>query len=252
MTETLFDPNKLVETVETIDDSKDYLTEYVGTGKKFADASALAKAKAQSDLFIKRMETENKAMRDELTRLSGELKTRTSLDEFLEKVRSAQKEPTVTTSNQDNQANEPVLNEEKIAELIETRLTAKERALQASTNLRAVQEGLIKAYGQDYVPVLSKRAQDLGVDKAFLDNLAQTAPKAFFAALGITLENKQSSIFAPPNTVTSSPSSTNSGAKNEKYYQALRKKLSPAEYYAPAIQNEKFEMAKKLGDSFYE
>lgn len=243
----LFDPNKLIETTETVDETKDYLAELVGEGKKFADANALAKGKAQSDLFVKRLEAENKQMRDELARQAAELKTRTSLDEFLQKV----KEQKETGNTPDNQNDQTVLNEEKISQLIETRLTAKEQAAIATANLKTVQEGLVKAYGANYLPNLEARTQELGLSKETLDNLAKTAPKAFFALLGINPDQSKKSVFEAPRGTVNPPHDTHGVTKNYKYYNELRKKLPPDQYWSPAVQNEMFEMAKKMGDEFY-
>lgn len=244
---TLFDPNDLIETVKTVDPDKDYYSELVGEGKKFTDNLALARAKAESDLFIERLQNENKKVRDALTKSQSELSTRTSLDEFLQKVKDAQ----TTPIRQDTPPDNPVLDEDKIAQLIESRLTAKERANLEAGNIRAAQEGLIKAFGQDYVPTLNEKAQELGVSSEFLDNLAKTAPKAFFATLGIN-PNEQKTIFTPPPNTVIPGRGSNTQAKNYKHYADQRKKLPPEKYYSPEFQNEMFESAKKLGAAFYE
>lgn len=249
---TLFDPNTLIETPKTVDPNKDYYAELVGEGKPYKDNIAAGRALAEKDLFISRLEAETKAMRDELAKTTSELKTRTSLDEFLEKVKAAQtKEPIETRSSSNNQVDQTVLSEEKIAEIVETRLTAKEHQAQEARNVQTVQEGLVKAFGNDYVPQLVKKASELGVSNEFLDNLAKTAPRVFFATLGIAPDTKPDrTIFNAPNsTVTGHQSGGN--IKNESYYRALRKKLPPGEYWSPAIQNEKFEMATKLGQDFF-
>lgn len=246
---TVFDPNTLIEQIETIDPNKDYHSELVGEGKKFADDAALARAKAESDLFIKRLQDENKKVRDELARQAAELKTRTSLDEFLQKVKDGQTAPT-GGSNPDTKPDQTILNEEKITEIIESRLTAKERTARESANVREVQEGLTKALGGNYVDVLNQKVEELGLDKDTLDALAKRSPKAFFAVLGVTVP-AQKTIFNAPNGSVNTPPGHSTGTRNYKYYNELKKKLPADQYYSPAIQNEMFENARKLGDDFY-
>lgn len=244
---TLFDPPP-IEVPETIDPNKDYHAELVGDGKKYKDDAALARAKAESDAFIKRLENETKALRDALTKAENEVKTRTSLDDFLQKVSQAQNEPPATRSNPDNHADQTVLSEEKITQIVESRLSAKEKASIANSNLRIVTEGLQQALGPNYVQALEAKTQELGLDKETLDNLAKTAPKAFFALIGITAEQKQS-IFRQPESSVRSPQST-AGVKNAKYYENLRKTLPASEYWSPRLQNEIFESRKTLGEDF--
>ena len=65
----LFDPTNAPQ----LDETKDYLTELVGDGKKFKDVKDLAKGKAFSDLHIQTLEKTLNQMREELqTRKTAE------------------------------------------------------------------------------------------------------------------------------------------------------------------------------------
>lgn len=239
---TLFDQT----TVPTIDPNKDYYAELVGEGKTYKDNLAAGRAIAEKDLFIERLKAETAAMRDELTKAGNEIKTRTSLDEFLNKVKEAQTSQT-TRSTENNQGSEPAaLTEDKIADIIEQRLKAKDTNDRQNTNIQVVQEGLKKVFGPNFISVLEEKTQELGVTKEFLDNLARTAPKAFFSTLGIN-PTESRSVFAPESTISSK---VTGAVKNYAYYQELKKKIGSAEFYSPRVQNEMFEQAKKLGDAF--
>lgn len=237
----VFDPTA---SVPTIDPNKDYYSEYVGEGKKYKDNLAAGRAIAEKDIHIDKVQNEAKALREALTEAERELKTRTSLDEFLSKVKDEG-----TRSKEPNHGSEPAtVSEDKINEIITARLTASEKQRVESQNVSVVQSGLAKVFGSNYVPTLEAKAQELGVGKEFLENLAKTSPKAFFNAIGVNPEQSKSVFNAPQGTVNVPLG--NSDIKNYAYYQALKKKIPASEYYSAKIQNEMFAQARKLGDEF--
>lgn len=242
MTDSIFnDPTDF----PTIDPEKDYYAELVGEGKKYKDNLAAGRAIAEKDLFIERLKAETQALREETARQTAELKTRTSLDEFLEKVKNQPARSNV----EDPPATQPVaLNEEKITEIVKSHLTAKELADRQIANINTVTEGLKKAFGPNYVKSLEEKTEELGLSKEFLDDLAKKSPKAFFTALGIASQTH--SVFTPPDSTVNVSGRSQGIVKNYAYYKELKKKLTPAEYYSPALQNEMYEQAKKLGDQF--
>ena len=233
------------EVLPILDDNKDYYPELVGEGKKFKDNSALAKKAVASDIAILQRERENKALRDEMTNLRNELKTRTSIEEFLDKMNTSKKPD-------ENEGTSPAesagsITNEQIEALIEAKLNSKAEESVSDRNFTEVQEGLLKSLGSDYPQKLKVKAQELGLGEKFLNDLARSSPKAFFTVIGVKSEE---SVFAPKTKVTSL-GSTGSTVKNKKYYDTLKKTLKPEEFWSGKIQNEMFEQAAELGDDFY-
>ena len=228
--------------IETIDPAKDYLSEYVGEGKKFADAAALARAKAESDAFIKRI-------LDEKRLLEEDLKTRTNYQEFIDQMKTVQKAP--VAPNQETppvQVTPPSVEpdlEKRVAEAIEKREADNTR----TRNLIDVQQKLIETYGNDYANRVKSRAQELGIPVAWLNDAAAKSPQAFYAMIGLQKPQEPNTRQVPSSVNTAAMMAPGSNTKNWAYYNNLRK-TNPVQYNSKQVQAEMWEQAKKLGPDF--
>lgn len=241
------DQGSLFDDSSFIDPDKDYYTELVGEGKKYKDEKALARANAEKEAFIQRLTSETARMREEL-------RTRKTVEELMTKL---------PTPRSDNQQTPPVVDPElplqtktytpeDIEQLLEQSLAKREQKSQATRNLEEVTAKLAESFGEDARHIVATRAQELGVSANYLKQLATEQPKAFLRLVGADTP-KQEDIFSgvPRNQVeTARLGNLGKNEKTYKYYQKLRKE-NPNEYNKPAIQNEMFEQARKLGDNFY-
>lgn len=242
MTDLFTDQNTNV-----VDPNKNYLEELVGEGKKFKSVEDLARAKAEADAFIERLKTETNGLRDEL-------KTRTTLDEVLDRLNKSQ-DTNSNASNQNNQNGEngsgTALKPEDLARMIDERVSQREQARRAQENLAEVAQKLTEAYGSNFATKLKQEADALGLSQDYVNNLAATAPKALFRLLGVDSKPPQNNLFTPPtNQVRSPGSSQTSGDRTKAYYDDLKKR-DPAQYWNPSTQNQMHKDALRLGESFF-
>jgi hypothetical protein len=241
----LFDPE------DFIDPNKNYLEELVGEGKKFRSPEDLARGKAEADAFVNRLQKELADQRELL-------KEQVNMNTILKALKDTQ----ATTSNTGNQpsANEPpaqvsTLKPEDVESLLERKLSQRESQRRLEDNINFVEQKLIEAFGSGYKTEFNKRVKDSGYEPAFLENLAQTNPKALVKLLDIQPAKEPTKVpglFGGPTPSTVNQT-TNGGAvvKNYKYYQNLRKN-DPLLYSKPSIQNEMLKQAEAMGaEDFY-
>lgn len=241
-----------------VDPNKDYLSEYVGEGKKFKDPAELAKAKAHADAFIERLQREANALRTELN-------TRAKLEELMDRM-SATKDSNGNTNNQgtqtsgesghDGTANKN-LSPEDIEKVVEQRLAAREQEARLQNNIKAVKDRLTAEFGDNYVEELESRTKALGLSREFVADMAKREPKALFALIGVdsAVQRKapEADLFsAPPRSSVNSASFGIQGSSEKKYadFEKIRK-TDPTKYWSAQVQNELHKQAMKLGEKFY-
>lgn len=211
------------EEVVTIDESKDYVAELVGEGKKFKDVSQLAKGKFESDQYIA-------MLTKKLDELKTELNTRTSLDAFLDKMKTdkitGQPEPVATPSDQPSVALDDSILEAKLAEI----LSKKEQQTTQASNLEKVTSALQQQFGDQAKLVLNHKAKEVGMSVQALQSLAAQSPEAFFRLVGVQ-NNVPSGVATPKNTVNSFASEPMSVVRDSKYYEKLKRE-NPTKYFS--------------------
>lgn len=241
-----------------VDPNKDYLSEYVGDGKKFKDAAELAKAKAHSDAFIERLQRE-------LSGIRSELNTRVKLEELMDRMSTTNTDKNVSSqgtqtpgeNGQDGTATRN-LSPEDIEKVIEQRLQAKEQERRITENVSTVKNRLMAEFGDNYVAELEARTKALGLSKDFVAEIAKREPKALFTMLGIesvagSQQKSQNDVFsAPPKSSlnTAGFGIKDDGEKKFNDFEKIRKQ-DPARYWSAQVQNELHRQAMKLGEKFY-
>jgi hypothetical protein len=162
-----------------IDETKDYLSEFVGEGKKYRDAQALAKAVAHKDAFIEQLKAETAGMRQDL-------QTRLKMEDFLAKLAPP---PAPTSDNQAAQRPaEQTATKEELLKLLEER----EAAAARQRNLTEAKETLQKTFGPNYASKVREVAANLNTSEAFFNDLAATNPAALYKLLGVGEQRPQS------------------------------------------------------------
>lgn len=245
MTDTLFGTMTVTpDNYDEVDDTSDknYVEQLVGDGKKFKDANALAKGKMQSDLFIQQILAEK---RD----LEAKLNTNQSVEDLIKSLKNDSTPPNLGGERRPDEVTGT--KPEDIQRIVQETVAAREEEAKKARNLSEVTETLRSQFGGNYVAELEERTKDLGVGKAFLDDLAKTNPKAFLKLVGVeTKKETPMSVFSPPNTRvnTGAQIPSGNGEKTYSYYEKIRKS-DPATYRT--LQNEMFTQASRLGDDFY-
>lgn len=243
------------KTIPVIDLNETYYDKFVGDGKKFKDNEALARAKAESDAFILRLQAEAEELRKDLN-------TRLTVEQILEK--NTQPDPVPNQQGLNNQT-PPKTEENKntavdIEKLVNDKLAEAELKRVQNTNLALVRETLENTWGNDYVTRLKEKASELGLGEGFLQNLAMEQPKAFLKLIDASVEERKpasnqsaNQLFVPPSgnerTRTNSFSPTN-GDRTKSYYDKL-KETNPIEYWKPSVQNQMHQDAIRIGERFF-
>jgi hypothetical protein len=207
----------------------------VGEGKKFKTVDDLAKGKAESDRFIKQLETELAALRSDLA-------TRQRLETLIDRLETSDSVDQNDSFQSNQNGNQSVSgataqdNGADIERLIEEKLTTREKETTARQNLAQARELLKQHYGSDFVQKLEDRRVALGIDKDVLDSLAKTSPKAFIEM--IAPKRTDSQVYTPPASKVAAfvPQVGHvSGARDWKYYETLRKS-NPDAYWSSDVQ----------------
>lgn len=250
MTDQLFESTSAADDLVAYPDkSKDWLTELVGEGKKFADEKALAYAKAQSDAFIEQLQKEN-------ARLRGELTGKKTLDDVLTAIEKKAKQPEVGTQPTES-ADGNKLTPEVLDEVLNKKLSAAvsnlKKESQAEANVNRVVSELTKTWGKDYAARLEQETKKLDLGKDFVTQLARERPEALLVLLGVKGQEQSRTVQSPASTVNTQgmPTDKFSGEKTLAYYQKLKKE-NRAKYESPAIQNEMHAQALKLREAFFD
>lgn len=231
----------------------DYVAHYTKDGKA-PDLTEIAKGKYHADQHIARLEQEQANLRKELDK-------RLTYEEVIAKIEAAKtpsKSEARTEKSDEEQANEKPhtpsndLDLSKVEELMRKTYQQESVKAQQAKNIEQIKDTLVKTWGAGYERALSQKAEELGLSKEYMDNLAASSPKAFLALVGVqdTPRASPSSSLPPQTRVEGRPGNDRSGVKNMSYYNKLML-TDPREYWTPRVQNEIHEQARIQGDAFY-
>jgi hypothetical protein len=237
------------DTEVQIDQSKNYLEELVGEGKKFKSPEDLARGKFESDAFIARLQNEMKGLRSELN-------TRLKLEEVVDKITASRSE---SPSNDGNQSREPdvdksALSPDDVRELISKQLTDSEKQAQRARNTAFVEQKCQEAFGPTFRRTLKDRAAALNVGEQFLKDMAADQPKAFLTLMDVREQREVNSTAttAPRTSVNTNALGfqPDAGVKRKSHYDAIRAK-DPRRYWSVSVQQEMHSEAQKQGEAFF-
>lgn len=224
----------------------------VGEGKKFADAEALAKAKAEADFFINKLKEENKALREAVTKEINAADNLTALQkemaELREKLNKKSVEPSQPTAGD-------LTAGQNLEELVSRVITKNEQARTANQNLSAVNDVLVRQHGslEKAQEFFNAKAAELNLSAGELKALAAKSPTAFYQVIGVKPDARPEPGLpvqkVNPAAMPSNPGSPKKGTAA--YYSNLRKEMGTAKFFADvALQQEIIKAAKQPG--FYD
>jgi hypothetical protein len=253
---TLFtnDPST-VSTETTVIDTANALEALVGDGKKFKDAEALAKGKLEADRHIAQTHGENKALRDRVKELEGQLSEKKTMEEFLEEFRRDPKDidESGTTPSTPNLTTPRPNTEQDIDKLIDEKLEEKRRREAAQNNVSVVANELSKVWGPSYQEKLASVAKELGLSHEFLGGIAEKSPKAFLELVGVNKKapvNDPNVDVPPRTTLNQGLNLQGTSARNQAFYDKL-KKSDPKTYYSEKITAQRHRDAQRMGEAYF-
>ena len=235
---------------KTTEQQESYLAKLVAVkGDNWKDPEVLAKGKLEADGYIKTLEDQLAAMREDLGKQEY---SKQLLDQLQNKATAPTNVNTVVpkknNGSTDTDGNtQPQVSEESLKSLVEQTLTNREKESTVKQNLSLVDAELEKAYGTEAVSVIQKKATELGMSVQRMQEIAAESPTAFFALLG---EQKKS--FSPMVQGSIRTEGVNMQASTERtwsYYQALRRENKTL-YFSPKVQQQLMADRQRLGTKF--
>jgi len=212
----------------------DPLQELVGEGKKFKSLEDLAKSKVEADRFIDKLKDENDALR----KLVKDSERTTHMTSAIERLLAS------VTKSEDESSNQPaapspapVTNQDNLAKAISAEDVVKivhavEEQRRMVANEQQALNNLSKKYGDKADEVLASRADELGMDKAMLVDMARRNPKAFARLIG-----EDGPANAPMSSVSPRNSAAvlgnhpgNSSVRNAAYYENMKKTMGTKKF----------------------
>jgi hypothetical protein len=247
--ENLFDDNQEETLIDDNQNETINVDDLVGDGKKFKDLNALAKAKIESDRFIERLKRETAEIRKDLNE-------RLSVEDLLKKMQTTTTSGAQGDSNQSrgngSETGKDEFDISKIDELLENKLRQRSQAESASQNLKLVKESLEEHFGSSGFGYEVKKAlSEVGLTVDEANAMAKTKPQAFLKLVGVGVKQSVDTSGSIPRTrVNSQPNSTSSTARNQSFYENIRKN-DPKTYWSAKTQSQLHKDAIAQGERFF-
>jgi hypothetical protein len=257
MSDNILDPANNDQDVRP-DPDKNYWQEYVGPGGKFHDPDEekakqkLAYAKAESDAYIRTLETKLDDIRADYLKAREEGASQASVAELVDQIKALQDK---LTSNDElaNEAVKPDFKPEQIEELVTQKFSEAEKKRKQEQNRSFVQDKLREAYGADYQRTLREQVTTLGLESEFVNDLASNHPQVLLKTLGIGEKPNQDLFDAPPrnerNMGNFKPG--NSGKRTRSYYLKMRQ-TDPKAYHDEKTNIQMHKDMAHFGDEFFD
>jgi hypothetical protein len=137
------------------------------------DIARLKKSHYNAQNHIKTLESETAKMRDELESLREQANQAKAIDDVLEEIRNR------NSYSENDTTHQSTIDPDEIVERVKGQLTKEQQLQEQSVNAAKVLSQLESMYGENYTSKVQETANDLGMDLAYMDNLAKTAPNAF-------------------------------------------------------------------------
>lgn len=241
MTDNLFDDNN---------NTNNALESLVGEGKKFKDLDALARAKLESDDYIKTLETKLDELKEDFLKQREEINAGKTLQEMLDQAQlTRQQDSTRETPplNSNDTPKPPALDAKQLELLVTSKIQEHESTRQQTENYNTVLSQVREHYGENYQSVLEQQMDELGLTRDLVNNLARNHPKALLKTLGIDGPKTREGFQAPPRSMVFAPKGEEK--RTWSYYQKIRKE-NPDLYYSPKLTAQRHADRIALGDSF--
>lgn len=225
-TDTIFSgqaqPNQGGEATPAKTEDTGLLTALVGEKQKYRSVEELAKGYVNADEHIKRLEEENRKLRE------AQVAAKT-LDDVLERMQTKQEVKTEPPAQG--------VSAERIAELVEQTLTGRETAKTRETNLLTADKLMKEKFGDKAAEMFKSKANTPELQRVFME-MAAIDPQQFVGMFGGVAATPQGSVATPSVSTTSvSPSSNRVNVEWSKEWVAKTRKENPSLYWSTEFQS---------------
>jgi len=261
------DPNPQSEEKQI--EGQEYLSQFVGEGKKYKSVEDLAKAYANADNFIETMKIENKAAKHELEELRKKAEKTQEVDQIVAMLRGKQSSDEgsddADTFTKEKSQQKAAPSEEEIANVVTKLMEQKENEKKTLEQKRQIEENQKKAW-----EILSKSEEEGGYGsieaakravreaieanpsrKEIINQLGSYDPETLAPFLRTLIPNKGKEYIPGDDSKlsVSQPSSFDGQLTWKKAKQI--KKENPRLYKSVKFQQQMHQAAAKLGDDFF-
>lgn len=238
----LFDPSTPPQNDEEL------VKTLVGDGKPYKTTADLAKGKLQADIHIKRVEQENKELRD---KVAGAKTVEDVLAAVQAKVAN---EPTNSEPDpeEDKNTHPQGLTAEQVAKIVAEQITGSETAKVKTQNKERANRAMFELFGEKASEVFEKEASTPELKEALI-RLAEVDPDRFVSMFkkevvkGPGVDSQGSKRVDMLNL---QPQSGTAVRGTQAYYSELRRK-NPQLYWSAGTQLEMHEFALKNPDTYF-
>ena len=225
----------------------------VGEGKKFADAEALAKGKAQADEHISTVEQENATLKEQLEAATLAAGKTAPVEELLAAIKEA------NTTQQSSEGGQ-TMSADELQDVIKSVLQNEKSADTKAANRAKGNALVLKAVDGDVEAaraLVAERATALGMSPAAMAELSENSPDAFAALIDpkTSTQSSGSPTSLPHINVLGLDQDTRplevEGFKTKAWFDAKRKEVGHVKYINdPSIQGELTRSMNGLGERF--
>lgn len=226
----------------------DYLTlmkEKFKDDKGELDQKALARGKYEADKHIETIESE-------LAELRSEVKTRLSLEQFMDKLNTRESQGTTNQATNPGQRDEngtQALSKEDVTRLFAEMMSNEKSVSTQERNVNYARVELEKQFGSNYVAELKNVAKTYNKTEDQIRAMAANDPQVLIGLVATVAKpvQRQPDISPPRSSVFQRPSGNME--RNRAYYENL-KKQDPKSYFSKDVTIQRHRDAIRLGEAY--
>lgn len=230
-------------------ETKSYLEELVGEGKKFKSPEDLAKSKIEADKHLKQLEGELAALRQQMAEKDVEADKSATAATLIEAIKQASS----SKEGEDQQ-----LPKEQLEQMVRSIIDTKSSEETKRTNYREANQFVLDKFKGDVEAArtyTAERAKQLGMDVNTLKALGEESPAAFKRLMESSQSTGSQGVTGLHETHVDNRSAGGQqmidGHRTRAYYNALKKEIGAGKFWTDhKIQGEMYKDQMALGDRF--
>lgn len=239
------------DNIPVIDEAKDYLTEFVGEGKRYTDTKALAKAKAHADAHIALLEKKLDTVTADYAKAREDNVAGAKLQDLLNKLETQSALASRELNPNSNEETKPTMSVDQIESLVSTKIQQTEQQRRETENWNKVKATLSEKLGSNYKNVLREKSEALGLTDDEVNAMARKNPGLFIKTFDLNEQKQEEQFQSPPKGINTGFAPKGREVRKWSYYRNLQKE-NPMAWNDKSIRIQMEKDAQALGKDFYD